>query len=67
MVHDDLTFIWPKERVDELADRAIDIMLNCPFKWAHRVPIVIEMSVGQVWSKMDAAGEYASDTWKKAK
>ncbi len=67
MVHDDLTFIWPKQRIDELANRAIDIMLNCPFKWAHRVPIVVEMSVGQVWSEMKAAGEYASDTWKKAK
>jgi uracil-DNA glycosylase family 4 len=65
MVHDDLTFIWPEERVDELADRAIDIMLNCPFKWAHRVPIVVEMSVGQVWSKMEGAGEFASDTWRK--
>jgi DNA polymerase-1 len=64
MVHDDLTFIWPKRQIDELADRAIDIMMKCPFEWVHRVPIVIEMTVGKVWSEMEPAGEFASDTWK---
>jgi DNA polymerase I-like protein with 3'-5' exonuclease and polymerase domains len=64
MVHDDLVFIWPKEQVDKLAEQAVDIMLACPFDWAHRVPIVIEMSVGQVWSDMKEAGAFESDKWK---
>jgi hypothetical protein len=38
-------------------------MLDCSLPWAHKVPIVVEMSVGQTWDKMEATGEYSSDQW----
>jgi len=63
-IHDSLDFIWPSKKVDEYAEFVIDTMLNSPFEWAHRVPIVVEMSVGKVWSKMQEAGVYESDKWK---
>lgn len=60
MIHDDLTFIWPTKRVDELADVAIDFMVNVPFKWAHIVPIEVEMSIGDNWYEMKEVGKYES-------
>jgi DNA polymerase I-like protein with 3'-5' exonuclease and polymerase domains len=62
-IHDDLTFVWPKTKLDEYAEYVIGAMLNCSLDWAHKVPIVVEMSVGQTWDKMEATGEYDSDRW----
>jgi len=63
-IHDDLTFIWPKRKLDEYAEYVISAMLNCSLDWAHKVPIVCEMSVGQTWDKMETVGEYESDRWE---
>lgn len=59
-IHDDLTFIWPKKKVDALAPIVIKEMLEVPFAWARTTPIVIEMSVGEDWATQKDAGEFAS-------
>lgn len=63
-IHDDLTFIWPEDKVEEYARIVIDIMLSCPFEWARIVPLGVEFSVGPNWFEQKAMGEYFSDTWK---
>lgn len=63
-IHDDLTFIWPEDKVDEYARMVLDIMLNCPFEWAQIVPLGVEFSVGPNWFNQKPVGEYFTDTWK---
>ena len=63
MIHDDLTFIWPKKKVDEYAETVVRTLLDCPFQWAHTVPIVVEMSVGPNWADMKEVAAYESDRW----
>jgi uracil-DNA glycosylase family 4 len=63
MVHDDLTFIWETERGERNAEIVIKEMLNCPYKWAHIVPIGVEASVGDDWCNLERVGEYSSDKW----
>lgn len=63
-IHDDLTFVWPKKKIDELSEVVIRTMLDVPYKWARIVPIVIEMEVGPNWCDMTPAGEFSSDTWR---
>jgi DNA polymerase-1 len=62
MVHDDLTFIWPKHEIDNNAEVVIAAMLNSPFSWIN-VPIGIEMKVGDDWSSVKEVGAYYSDEW----
>jgi hypothetical protein len=61
MIHDDLSFLWPENRLDDLADKAIALMTNPRFEWAHVVPIEVEMSVGDNWYEMSDAGKFSSD------
>ena len=63
-IHDDLTFVWPKREIERNAEVVIDHMLHVPFEWAHSVPIVVEMSVGQDWAELEEVGDFASDRWK---
>lgn len=63
-IHDDLTFIWPKKKIDHLAERVIREMLYVPFEWAQCVPIVVEMSVGPNWAECKEVEAFSSDTWK---
>jgi hypothetical protein len=42
-------------------------MLNCPFKWAHVVPIAVEMSVGDDWGSVKDVGAYSSNKWNGRK
>lgn len=62
-VHDDLTFFWPKNEVEKRAEVVIDVMVNCPFKWAQIVPIGVEMSVGPNWIDLEEVGKFSSDKW----
>lgn len=62
-IHDDLTFIWPVEEIEENAEVVIREMLSTPFEWAHCVPLVVEMSIGDNWAEQQKVGEFASDTW----
>lgn len=62
-IHDDLTFIIPKDKVEHHAEIIIREMLACPFKWAHIVPLTVEMSVGNDWESKKDVGVYSSDTF----
>lgn len=62
-IHDDLTFIWEKKRIDELADIVIRAMLETPFEWAKVTPIVVEMSVGENWSALKEIGTFSSNKY----
>ena len=57
-IHDDLTFIWPKKRVDELAEVVIPALLEVPYAWAKVVPIVVEMEVGEDWASLKAPDQH---------
>ncbi len=57
-IHDDLTFVWPKSRVDELAPIVIKEMLTMPFEWARVTPIVVEMAVGVDWANLKEPDEH---------
>ena len=59
-VHDDITFFWPKNEIDERAEVVIDAMVNTPFDWAHVVPMEVEMSVGDDWLHMIEVGKFKS-------
>jgi hypothetical protein len=37
--------------------------LDCPYEWAHIVPIVVEMSVGDNWGELKEVGKFRSDKW----
>jgi DNA polymerase I-like protein with 3'-5' exonuclease and polymerase domains len=62
-IHDDLTFIWDKDEVEELAEIVIRAMLSTSFEWAKIVPLGVEMSIGEDWASLEHVGEYYSDTW----
>jgi uracil-DNA glycosylase family 4 len=64
-IHDDLTFIWHKDDIDRLAPKVIKAMISVPFKWAHVVPIAVEMLVGKDWSKSKEVGKFSSATYDK--
>lgn len=63
-IHDDLTFIWREDEVEQHACTVIGTMLNTPYEWAHIVPLGVEYSVGDDWHIQQAKGEYFTDTWK---
>jgi uracil-DNA glycosylase family 4 len=56
-IHDDLTFVWPRRKVDELAEIVVREMLTVPFAWAQTTPIVVEMSVGDNWAALKEPGK----------
>jgi uracil-DNA glycosylase family 4 len=67
-IHDDLTWVSvPENRVDELADKALDVLLNppAPFIEHVNVPITMELSVGKNWLEMTDIGVFKSNEWKQ--
>jgi uracil-DNA glycosylase family 4 len=65
-IHDDLTWLRvAEEELEVIAEAVVDKMLNVPFKWAQVVPISVELSVGPDWMRLEEAGTYSSDTWKR--
>lgn len=72
-IHDDLSFLRVREdRVDEVAAKVLDHMLDIPFEWARTVPITVEMACGKNWMPYDKVtnpdglqdiGDYSSDEW----
>lgn len=63
-IHDDLTFLRVKvNRANVIAEKVIGTMLKVPFKWAHVVPITVEMSMGKNWCDLEEIGVYSSATW----
>lgn len=63
MIHDDLTFLWPKNEVEKRAEVVVSAMVNCPFEWARIVPIEVEMLVGEDWINQKEVGKFSSDKW----
>ena len=64
-IHDDLTWLRvPEKRVDDIAEKILNIMLDVPFDWVN-VPITVEGSVGANWLEMSEFGVFSSDTWFK--
>lgn len=62
-IHDDLTkFSVPIDRVDDVAERYVDCMLDVPFDFVN-VPITVEMSVGRNWMEMEEVSTFSSDEW----
>lgn len=61
-IHDDLTFIWDYAEIERNAEVVITEMCRLEYDWIN-VPLQVEMSVGETWCDLEAAGEYASDTW----
>lgn len=63
MVHDDLTFFWPKKEVEKRLEVVVGEMVNCPFEWTKIVPIEVEVSMGPNWIDMKEIGKFSSDKW----
>lgn len=63
-VHDDLTFIWPADKVDEYAETVITMMLDTSYEWAKIVPLGVEMSIGDDWGHLEGVGEWFTNTWE---
>lgn len=61
-IHDDLTFIWPKKKVEKLAEIVIKEMIAIKFDWIN-VPLQVEMSIGDNWADLEEVGKYSSDDW----
>jgi uracil-DNA glycosylase family 4 len=73
-IHDDLTFLRVRtERAEAVAEKVIYTMLTVPFKWAHVVPITVEMSMGKNWCDLEELKDdegkttsvYSSDQWQR--
>jgi DNA polymerase-1 len=64
-IHDDLTFLRvPENRLDEVAEKILDVLLDPPFSWIN-VPISVELSVAKNWLEMQDMGPFYSTEWKK--
>jgi uracil-DNA glycosylase family 4 len=68
-IHDDLTFMWPKDEVEKRSEVVITEMLKHRFDWIN-VPLVVERSIGDDWANCEKAGEFESvgtDKWREHK
>lgn len=63
MVHDDLTFCWPKNEIEKRAEIVVKELITLPFEWTKIVPIEVEMSVGEDWVHMEEVGKFANNSW----
>ena len=67
MIHDDLTFIFPKDRLNDYIDKAVDHMTRLNFPWIN-TPLEVEVSVGQNWADIKEIAKYErAPGWKKHK
>jgi uracil-DNA glycosylase family 4 len=62
-VHDDLTFLWPKNEVEKRLEVVVQTLINVPFEWTKIVPIEVEASWGEDWINMTEIGKYANNKW----
>jgi uracil-DNA glycosylase family 4 len=63
MIHDDLTFFWPKNELEKRAEVVVKTMINVPYEWAKVVPIEVVMSVGEDWIHQKEVGKFRNDRW----
>lgn len=62
-IHDDLSFMFPKKKLDEYSEIVIGEMLRTDSFDFINVPILVEMEVGPSWYDLEPAGEFYSDDW----
>jgi len=60
MIHDDLTFFWPKKEVEKRLEIVVKEMVTTPFEWANVVPISVEVSAGPDWINQKEIGKYTT-------
>jgi uracil-DNA glycosylase family 4 len=58
MIHDDLSFVWRKERVERNLEKVIPIMLEQVHEWERIVPMMIDVSIGQDWDGLEKLGTF---------
>jgi len=58
-IHDDLTFVWPRAKIDTYSEIVIGEMLRIRFDWIN-VPLQVEMAVGEDWGLMKGVGKFQS-------
>ena len=63
MIHDDLTFFWPKKEIEKRLEVVVKEMITVPFEWANIVPIEVEVSVGPDWINQKEIGKFANNKW----
>lgn len=64
-IHDDLTYCRvPINKVDDIAEKVIGMMLDVPFDFVN-VPITVEAAIGEDWLNLKEFGTFSSDTWFK--
>lgn len=61
-VHDDLTFSFEENELDDMLPVIIEEMIRPTFEFIN-VPLVVEASVGKNWAELELIGEYSSDQW----
>jgi DNA polymerase-1 len=62
-IHDDLTFLWPKDEIERRSEVVIEAMINVPFEWANVVPIEVEASMGEDWLNLKEFGKFSNNKW----
>ena len=62
-IHDDLTFLWPKDEIERRSEVVIKAMINVPFEWANVVPIEVEASMGEDWLNLKEFGKFSNNKW----
>lgn len=58
-IHDDLTFLWPENKIEKRSEIVLREMLKVRFDWIN-TPLVVERSIGDNWCDLKKAGEYES-------
>lgn len=63
-IHDDLTFLWPDNKIHHYSKIAIDTMIHPPFDFIN-CPITLELSHGKNLLEMEKFMDASSDKWRK--
>lgn len=63
-LHDDLTFVFDENKLDDYAEIIIDEMLTVPFDFVN-VPISVECSIGPSWGQLEEVEKYFSNEWNR--
>lgn len=63
-IHDDLTFYFPDDGLEELIEFAAREMVACPFEFARVVPLAVEVSVGDNWYQQEEVAKFSSEDFK---
>jgi len=59
-IHDDLTFYFPDDKLEDLIEYTAREMVSCPFEWAKTVPLAVEVKVGKNWYEQEEVAVFSS-------